>query len=926
VACLTTGGPLAKVHVGKHGDRAGRTYYVHPRDPETGKVYAPVPEELARFVEMAFDERDRVLIRPTESWTETETNKKRSRVHYKGVCYPRARDLARDYRLWADLLREAEAERTNLFFGVCPRVEASHYDRASQVRVVRVLWADLDNCTVEEAQERCKKAGLPPPSIVIRSGHGVHLYWLLEEPYLIDEAGPPPAIRKQFVDQGAGKKKKVRHYVQAADGTKVYEFSADPKTGGDSRQRNPDFPDRLSPKAERIQHVLTGIAAAIGGDHTQDLSRLLRLPCTLNRKDQRNGVEPVPCMLVDCDATRRYPLNVFEPFAERSPKKADAEAVAKVRLPKGKTLTPRRLNTLNDLANACNLAPVTERSERDYHLCCWAVRQGLDPEAVWAEVADVGKFGERGREYFDRTWTNAENDARQQVYYKTCAKFGRNGTASPNGSTSPPNGPHNDTDARQGEGAGAGGNGVAKVNERIDDPHRLARIWLKQEASHSDSHLARYYRQELWRWELHRWQAVPDAEMGARLTRFCKRQLDDDNRAALADHCGDGEPPAVPKVTRQLVTNVMQALAGDVLLPSTVAMPTWLEGEQATRRNLIALANGILDLDALLAGQDTVLLSHTPRWFSPVCLPYEFDPHADCPQWMAFLQRNLAGDTGKSLLLQQWTGYLLTPDTSMQKCMMMVGEGANGKSVVCAVLTALLGLENVSAVPLELFGDKFRLAGTLGKLANIVAEVGELDRIAEGQLKAFITGDVMEFERKFKSPFSAKPTARLVLATNNPPHFSDKSDGIWRRIMPLHLEVQIPAHERIAGMDTVEYWQESGELPGILNWALAGLHSLRHQRQFSVPDESQEYLEQLRTESNPARRFLEEHYRAGDGEIGCAEVYLAYTTWCQDHGHRPLADSGLGKEVKRLFKTNRRRLGQKKQRYWAYCGLTHSDG
>src|SRR5262245_35492047 len=161
----------------------------------------------------------------------------------------------------------------------------------------------------------------------------------------------------------------------------------------------------------------------------------------------------------------------------------------------------------------------------------------------------------------------------------------------------------------------------------------------------------------------------------------------------------------------------MQALAGDVLLPSKVAMPTWLEGEQATRRNLIALANGILDLDALLAGQNTVLLPHTPRWFSPSCLPYGFDPHADCPRWMAFLQRNLAGNAGKNSLLQQWTGYLLTPDTSMQKSLMMVGEGANGKSVVCAVLTALLGVENVSAVPLELFGDKFRLAGTLGKLA-----------------------------------------------------------------------------------------------------------------------------------------------------------------------------------------------------------------
>src|SRR5262249_24095272 len=155
-----------------------------------------------------------------------------------------------------------------------------------------------------------------------------------------------------------------------------------------------------------------------------------------------------------------------------------------------------------------------------------------------------------------------------------------------------------------------------------------------------------------------------------------------------------------------------------------------------------------------------------------------------------------------------------------------------------------------STVPLELFGDKFRLAGTLGKLANIVAEVGELDRIAEGQLKAFVAGDPIEFERKFKAPFTARPTARLVLATNNPPQSSDKSDGIWRRVLFLLFTVQIPEAERVASMDTVEFWHEAGELPGVLNWALAGLHELREQGRFVVPAVCQEAVDRLRLDTN----------------------------------------------------------------------------
>ena len=62
--------------------------------------------------------------------------------------------------------------------------------------------------------------------------------------------------------------------------------------------------------------------------------------------------------------------------------------------------------------------------------------------------------------------------------------------------------------------------------------------------------------------------------------------------------------------------------------------------------------------------------------------------------------------------------------------MMTTGEGANGRSVVCAAPRALLGQDNVSAVGLELFGDKFHLAETLGKLANVVPGVGE--RPADG--------------------------------------------------------------------------------------------------------------------------------------------------------------------------------------------------
>ncbi len=73
---------------------------------------------------------------------------------------------------------------------------------------------------------------------------------------------------------------------------------------------------KTSPKALQAQDLLMGIAAAINADHTTDLTRLLRLPGTLNRKDQRNGREPVKAELIECDSNRRYSLDVFKNFAK----------------------------------------------------------------------------------------------------------------------------------------------------------------------------------------------------------------------------------------------------------------------------------------------------------------------------------------------------------------------------------------------------------------------------------------------------------------------------------------------------------------------------------------------------------------------------------------------------------------------------------
>jgi hypothetical protein len=289
---------------------------------QTGSFDRPAPDDVVRFLGAILEPTDFVLVRPIETWT--DGNRKNTRIVFDCQRWQRAGFLAKEGP-WQSLLKILGQERANAFFGVCPRFGPNgQFDLSWQIRRVRVLWADLDHCTVEEALRRCEQAGLPRPTVVVSSGNGVHLYWALAEPYLIDDVGDPPAVLKEWIERGPEKKKLVRCYIRGEGRQRIYLFLRDEKTGGDSKVHNPECEwGDLSLKARHVQDVLAGLAAKIGGDHTTDLARLLRLPGTLNHKDERNSKEPVPCVLVECDSTRRYPISHFERFAVESPHASD---------------------------------------------------------------------------------------------------------------------------------------------------------------------------------------------------------------------------------------------------------------------------------------------------------------------------------------------------------------------------------------------------------------------------------------------------------------------------------------------------------------------------------------------------------------------------------------------------------------------------
>ena len=339
------------------------------------------------------------------------------------------------------------------------------------------------------------------------------------------------------------------------------------------------------------------------------------------------------------------------------------------------------------------------------------------------------------------------------------------------------------------------------------------------------------------------------------------------------------------------INGALTLLKDFLVLPDTALNPN---------KNLICLSNGTLDTTTYQ------LLEHSSTHRLTNRTDIEWNPAATCPRWLQFMDEIFAFDADKEqkiAFLQEWMGYCLVPDTSQHKFVWMVGAGGNGKSVFLNILTKLVGEKNVSHAYMERLGEKCVRAELEGKLVNISSEMSAEAAIADGYLKAIVSGDLVEAERKYKPSFSFRPTVRLIAATNHLPRLLDHSDGFARRAVIIGFNRQFSEHEKDVRLET----KLIAELPGILAWAVQGLINLQERTRFEIPESSLAALTQYRQESDPVALFASEKLeQVESGGLSTQDLYPLYQTWCRDFGHRHLSNVSFGKRLAALGFQKRR--------------------
>lgn len=299
---------------------------------------------------------------------------------------------------------------------------------------------------------------------------------------------------------------------------------------------------------------------------------------------------------------------------------------------------------------------------------------------------------------------------------------------------------------------------------------------------------------------------------------------------------------------------------------------------------------------------------HRETDYCTYCLDYPYVPNTYSSEWKQFLTTVTNSDDKKMCLLQELSGYVLFPDNNLQKCAVLIGSGANGKSVFLNVLTSIFGSSNVSNVEMSSLSQDFQVIQLMNSMLNISAETKTNVSGAESKFKQVVAGDEISACYKGKDYITFRPRAKMFLACNEYVKSSDTTEGWTRRFCFVDFPVKFvenPTNENEQPIDRdIENKLTTREqLSAIFNWTLEGYVMLRRCGYFSEPDDQKIINEEFKELSNPVIMFAKELQITE--KISNQLLYEQYKMWCDASGHHHTTRDTFVKRISKAFKEYR---------------------
>ncbi len=304
---------------------------------------------------------------------------------------------------------------------------------------------------------------------------------------------------------------------------------------------------------------------------------------------------------------------------------------------------------------------------------------------------------------------------------------------------------------------------------------------------------------------------------------------------------------------------------------------------------LLNVKNGTIDLRTGRLG------AHRREHLLTRCLDTPYDPEAQCPIWLRFLDRIFNGNAELIAYLQRMAGYSLTASTREQVIFILFGTGANGKSTFQVTLSTLLGTYATSANTdsfLERKGDQIRedIVALDGARFVSASESAEGRRLSEVLVKQLTGGEKMRARRLHENGYEFQPVCKLWFSLNHRPRIVGTDHAIWRRIRLIPFAVTIQENEKDQSLPD----KLKAEFPGILAWAVQGCRAWLHYGE-NPPAKVLKATDDYRRDMDVLAEWLEACcVLRPEARTPARQLYESYASYCERSGDKPASQRSFG--------------------------------
>lgn len=209
--------------------------------------------------------------------------------------------------------------------------------------------------------------------------------------------------------------------------------------------------------------------------------------------------------------------------------------------------------------------------------------------------------------------------------------------------------------------------------------------------------------------------------------------------------------------------------------------------------------------------------------FTPFYLDVEYNQNAYDENVDNFLNDITCNREELRKTLEELLGHILLTNKFPHKVFFLSGGGNNGKSTFLEMLNNFVGDlgQNLS---LDLFNDNTSVSTLNGKLCNCSDETDFVYIDKCKGFKSLASGNTIAVRPIYsKKTVKVQNTATLILSANKMPHFKDRTEGFFRRLMIIPFDFTVTKiNEKLDFLLSTDNAKSY-----ILNLALKGVQSIK---------------------------------------------------------------------------------------------------